>query len=260
MSRRHPVPVRVARRPLGEQPAGCYGPADGRPPGAGGTWPATGEGHRDRPSLPRPGTASALPAHPGVGRGDAGGGCADGGIADARPPGTPLQPGPAVKPAGLAVPSAAAWLTAAGALPFLAGAALAWLAGPLPGELAVRAMIAYGAVILSFIGGIHWGFVTSAPGPLKGRWGLLSAATLPALLAWGALLLAPERGIAAVAAGLTAVLLLDRWAWVRGLAPRWWMRLRIPVTAVVVGALVAAAASPTVSTPRFTPAAALIEV
>lgn len=158
------------------------------------------------------------------------------------------------------VPASAAWLTAAGAIPFVAGAATAWLAGPLPSELAVRALIAYGAVILSFIGGIHWGFVTSASGPLKRRWGLLTAATLPALLAWVALLLAPERGIAAVAAGLTAVLLLDRWAWARNLAPGWWMRLRIPITAVAVGCLVAAAASPPVAVPRIIPAAAVIEV
>ena len=55
------------------------------------------------------------------------------------------------------VPPAAKWLGAAGLLPFLAGAVASL---PVAGALrpfGEPLLLAYGAIILSFMGGVHWG-------------------------------------------------------------------------------------------------------
>ena len=58
---------------------------------------------------------------------------------------------------GLAGPSTLArGLGVAGLLPFIAGAAAVWLVGP-QDRLPAAALLAYAALIASFLGGIHWG-------------------------------------------------------------------------------------------------------
>ena len=54
------------------------------------------------------------------------------------------------------------------------------------------ALFAYGAVILSFIGALHWGFAMVLPGlDASRRVRTLIWSVVPALIAWPALLLAP---------------------------------------------------------------------
>lgn len=62
----------------------------------------------------------------------------------------------------LSVPSAAAWLGGLGITPF-AGLSLAapFASDDLKAQLSF-ALIAYGAIILSFLGGIHWGLAIGA--------------------------------------------------------------------------------------------------
>jgi hypothetical protein len=132
------------------------------------------------------------------------------------------------------VPPVAAALGYAGAIPFLAGAtgvALALLpAGPL---------LAYGAVILAFMGGIHWGL--GMPGALPdGR--RLGLSVVPALLGWAALLLGGRHGLLLLAVAFLGVLALDLAAARSGAAPAWYPSLRVPLTAVVVASLLLAAA------------------
>ena len=62
------------------------------------------------------------------------------------------------------VPPAAAVLGLAGVLPFVAAAVGSLQPGPL-GAFALTALIAYGAVILSFLGGIHWGMAIHRANP-----------------------------------------------------------------------------------------------
>jgi len=88
------------------------------------------------------------------------------------------------------LPPGLAALGYAGLLPFVAcvlGMAL------LEGEsrvLAVRALVAYGAVILSFLGAVHWGVLLCQPeAAARAR---LVIGVLPSLAGWVALLL-PER-------------------------------------------------------------------
>lgn len=83
-----------------------------------------------------------------------------------------------------------------GLLPFFALAALAWLPDHAEvghfraAQLAQRALVAYAAVILSFLGAVHWGVVLAAPAAPRLARSLLTWGVIPALLGWLALLMA----------------------------------------------------------------------
>ena len=76
-----------------------------------------------------------------------------------------------------------------GLVPFAAGALVMWLGGPELAGFAERAVLAYGAVILSFMGAVHWGLAMHSAHPRRNR--QLALSVVPALVAWVALLLPP---------------------------------------------------------------------
>lgn len=107
-------------------------------------------------------------------------------------------------------------------------------------------LVAYGAVILSFCGAVHWGSAMSYPLPgVMPR--QLAASLAPALLGWGALLLDQRTGHATTAphvllsAGFLGVYLLDEWALSVRAVPAWYTHLRTPLTVAVVTSLSAGA-------------------
>ncbi len=141
-----------------------------------------------------------------------------------------IPPAPLVLGLGGLIPF---WVLALGVL---AGGA----AGFGPGRLAL-ALAAYGAIIVSFLGGIRWGFAVR-----EGDGGLQYAiSVLPALLAWAALAAPSPWRLA-----LLGLLALALWpadvALVRaGIAPAWFGRLRMILSlgagaALLLGALGAA--------------------
>lgn len=142
------------------------------------------------------------------------------------------------------VPPAAGWLGGLGAVPFVAlAAAVALLDGP-PRGLAVQALAAYGAVILSFLGGIHWGLAIATPAAGETGSGLtarLAWSVVPSLAGWAALLVPPTIGLFGLAAAFAAMLGFDLLATRAGDTPAWYPRLRIPLTLAVVGSLLLAA-------------------
>ncbi|MCU0837192.1 MAG: DUF3429 domain-containing protein [Rhodospirillales bacterium] len=146
---------------------------------------------------------------------------------------------------GKRLPFAAAALGVAGALPFIAGAVVMGMAErPWPLGAPAPILIAYGAVILSFLGGTIWGLTTAAAAgdPLamdSGR--LFAVSVVPSLVAWGALLLAPVPALLLLAAAFASQLLVDRWVDRLGLVPPWWLRLRLLLSAIVIASLIAAA-------------------
>ena len=96
-------------------------------------------------------------------------------------PTSPLAATPLNTAASARRPSALAWaLGVAGLLPFAVGAAGLWLLPPQWAGLAAAALLAYAAVIVSFLGGIHWGLAMATGQPRPGGlvWGVL-----PSLLA-----------------------------------------------------------------------------
>lgn len=152
--------------------------------------------------------------------------------------------GAAGAPQRAAIPSAAAWLTGLGIIPFPFLALLATEAAPWAADHARMALLVYGAVILSFIGGIRWGFAL-APGVYglagQGLWPALASGVAPSLLGWLALLLPATYAEWVLAAGFAAMLVCDCRLIRRGEAPAWYGRLRWPPTLAAVASLLASA-------------------
>jgi hypothetical protein len=133
-------------------------------------------------------------------------------------------------------PSALALLLGrAGLLPFVAGAALVALGPPEWRSKAAWALAAYAAVIVSFLGGIHWGLAfrlqASADPAGKASKGLLTWGVVPSLLAWPATLWPPGTGLAVLGASLWLCYAVDRRLYpAQGAAA--WLGLRLLLTTV----------------------------
>ena len=141
------------------------------------------------------------------------------------------------------IPLAALALGLAGLIPFLWGAAnvayppsMGWAGSWLPPMFrGTYVSLTYGVVILSFMSGVLWGFATKAKGAKAAVGYALSV--VPAL--WAFFMVNGQPGDAAVnlAAGFAGLLMLDYFFSMQGLAPGWWMRLRVLLTAVVLACL-----------------------
>lgn len=134
------------------------------------------------------------------------------------------------------VPLPARVLGLGGLLPFALGAVMVWCPIEWVGELGTRLLGAYGAVILSFLGGVRWGRLLGDEARLE-RWLPLGLSVLPSLVAWVALLLPPEAMFATLATGLVLQYLLDRDAAESGELPPWYGSLRLTLTAGAVPAV-----------------------
>ena len=115
-------------------------------------------------------------------------------------------------------------------LPFVVGAAAVLLAQGAAQAHAAAALSAYAATVVSFLGGIHWGFGfrTSRPPASLFVWGVV-----PSLVAWAALLLPMAAALALHAAALSACFLVDRAVYPRQDAGAW-LPLRCRLTAIAV--------------------------
>ena len=136
------------------------------------------------------------------------------------------------------IPREAAVLGALGLVPFGLAAAgvVLWPAGS-PAELAAaKALLGYGAAILSFLGGVRWGNalrITDA----HAREHEFALAVLPALAGWFALLVPFFWAASLFTAAFAIQGLWDVGAAHRGELPAWYGRLRKRLTIVVTGIL-----------------------
>jgi Protein of unknown function (DUF3429) len=124
-----------------------------------------------------------------------------------------------------------------GLLPFVGGALVVSVGPPAWHDTALRALIAYAALIVSFLGGIHWGSPTGAAHDGARAWGVV-----PSLLAWPLLLLPSARwALIGLAASLALCWAVDRSRFpAMGLSAL--LPLRTLLTSVaILGCLVAAA-------------------
>ncbi len=135
------------------------------------------------------------------------------------------------------IPHSAFWLGVVGLVPF-------WLAlmpvfghgGGLVVERGLQIQVGYGALVLSFLGGVRWGAALKLPrGPLQST--LFVFSVLPSLAAFAALLLPTTVGLVLL---IAAYLLHGAWdvqaAQRRQLQP-WYATLRALLTAGAVLAL-----------------------
>ena len=117
----------------------------------------------------------------------------------------------------------------AGLIPFVIGVLLAWLVEHDEAhDFVLRAINVYAAVIVSFLGALHWGLAMRAqPGESSAFvWGIV-----PALVGWVAALMPAGAGLVIQSALLIACYLVDRRAYpLHGAAG--WLTLRFRLTVV----------------------------
>ena len=139
-----------------------------------------------------------------------------------------------------AIPRSALLLGLAGLIPFLWGAATVLLPElGIWGQMNVGGrfigpyvQLFYGAIILSFMSGVLWGFATKATGQIATASYALSV--IPALWAFFMTGGGPTTAAVNLIVGFLGLLLLDWHFWRLGLAPPWWMHLRGLLTAIVI--------------------------
>lgn len=137
----------------------------------------------------------------------------------------------------------------AGLIPFVA-CAMGILIYPnqVPVPRLVQALIGYSAVILSFLGAVHWGLALAArpldapvPAGILGR--RLALGVLPALVGWAAILIpmvaSPVISLVVLLLGFILTAVAEARAARAGLLPPGYMALRRLLTAVVVLCLAA---------------------
>lgn len=129
-------------------------------------------------------------------------------------------------------PGLVTWLGYGGLLPFL-GAALALALDPHHTRQWLSVLLGYSAVILAFVGALHWGFAMAHP-TAQGHLGLALYAwsVVPSLVGWVALLVEPALGAALLMAGFVAHAVQDMRLVRRLPLPRWYLPLRLQLTTV----------------------------
>lgn len=127
----------------------------------------------------------------------------------------------------------------AGLIPFLLMMLGVWLADVSWMDDFVKGQLAYAIVILSFLGGLHWGAAMLCPGLSETEkkkalaWGVT-----PSLISWSSTLFGGF-GFAVLMAGFVAALHVDRQLYPTYGMPPWMLVLRKKLTIVVVLTLIA---------------------
>ncbi|MGD8911397.1 MAG: DUF3429 domain-containing protein [Candidatus Thiodiazotropha sp.] len=97
----------------------------------------------------------------------------------------------------------AQWLGYLGLVPFIIGMALMILLDDT--HLVAEAIHNYAAIILTFVGAIHWGRALD-----NGSTALMSFSVIPSLIAWCSLFLDPYEGLPLVTVAFITLLFIDR--------------------------------------------------
>lgn len=134
------------------------------------------------------------------------------------------------------IPHSTALFGGLGIIPFVAGALLANI--PSTSASGHWLVIGYGAVILSFLGGIQWGVGLKT---VPRAWLPYLVAILISLTGWVSLLLAPLWGLLLLGAGFIAAFFYDAITTPLFDLPGWFIRLRILLTLSVLASLGVAA-------------------
>ena len=127
------------------------------------------------------------------------------------------------------------WLGYAGLIPFIGLALLLWLVSAALHPFVALALLAYGAVIVSFLGGIHWGIglryaTTETPGhAFHLIWGVA-----PSLMAWVALMMPAYAGLPLLGLVMVGCYLVDRSTWPEAGLSHWLpLRRRLTIVATL---------------------------
>lgn len=144
-----------------------------------------------------------------------------------------------IRPSSGTAPLPALLLGAAGWVPFV-GLALLSAGNPASSVALLHALATYAAVILGFVGALHWGYAVHANS--HGRLAMMQYgwSVLPAIAGWLALQLPLTTALRAQALAFVACYAVDHRLATLEVVPRWFLRLRATLTAIAAAALVGA--------------------
>jgi len=139
-----------------------------------------------------------------------------------------------------AAPRAALVFGLGGLIPFIALTLLA-LAAPTLGHCDWLLVLAlYAAVIVSFVGALHWGYAVKEGAQGRDAWLRYGWSVVPALTAVIALQLTIRSGLRLDALMIVSALLVDQWIDQRKQISEWMRSLRLLLTVIVATLLVLA--------------------
>lgn len=119
----------------------------------------------------------------------------------------------------------------AGLIPFIVFSIGSWFQLPMISD-STYILTAYAAIILSFMGAIHWGVAMSSSDDQNGKYFI--ASVIPGLSAWLALLMPQRYAIILLMIGFIALIIYDCSVEKPQRLPGWYIPMRIRLTLVVV--------------------------
>lgn len=137
------------------------------------------------------------------------------------------------------IPAIASRLGHAGLLPFVLGAALVWIVWPDVQPYVSASLSAYAAVVVSFLGAVHWGLAMRGGEPRRFVWSVV-----PVPVAAVAVMMPPSSGLVIHGVMLVACYLVDRRVY-PALGLDGWLTLRFRLSALAaLSCFVGAAGTP----------------
>lgn len=136
------------------------------------------------------------------------------------------------------IPMAALIPGVLGLIPFWGLALLVAMPLDIPADLAMFALVTYGAMILTFVGAIWWGLAVHAPKGTPRSW-MFIWSVIPSLIGWSGVLISDVIGIPMIMVGLLMQWALDLTvhracpSWF----PAWVVKLRTLLTLAAIIAL-----------------------
>lgn len=143
-----------------------------------------------------------------------------------------MHPFSAIRPPRLAI-----GIGIVGLVPFVTGSLGLWITPEAWRERVLEELLAYAAIILAFMGAIHWGLAMRADESSEKAPIQLGLSVIPPLLGWVALSLPVNFGLPVIFFAFAALYFADIWAVKHGLAPVWYPALRRPLSIVVIAFL-----------------------
>ncbi|XP_026507728.1 transmembrane protein 69 [Terrapene carolina triunguis] len=134
-------------------------------------------------------------------------------------------------------PKPAVYLGLAGLIPFVSVPVIMAIQQTYYPELAF-AQMTYGATIVSFLGGVRWGFALPENSPAKPDWMNLGNSIVPPLLAWFAILFKDDLTPAAIMVIIGLGIALHYDLALLPTYPSWFKALRVLLTLVAIFSLV----------------------
>jgi len=99
---------------------------------------------------------------------------------------------------------------------------------------AIVKLLGYGAVIISFIGAVHWGIAMQSPGSRQNA--LFVYSVMPALFAWVWLFFDVKAALFGMGLTIVAMFFIDRWL-LSALVSRGYLKMRLRLTFIVAACL-----------------------